>query len=186
MPEKVTPLRRRIAPSVPLTIHGEQFVLCLDGDALCALEEKVPSLNTLNLGGLEIFSPKNNATVIRAALWAAVLRHHPEYDTKDKTGQQTSDGLNAIGSFIDSSNMGDVVTALEQAYLATLPDERRDEILRLAEKGKEMRQAEEDLPAAAEAPNPPAAGAIASDGSNIGASADMTSDLAIAKPAASA
>lgn len=181
MAGKPTPLRRRIAPSVQLTLHEEQFTLCLDGDALCALESRIPSLNTLNLGGLEIFR-QMTARVLVTALWAALLRHHPEYDTVDaKTGLPTSDGLNAIGSLVDSGNMQDVVKGLEQAYLATLPQERAEEIRKLAEKGKEL--AEEPEASA----NPPAAGAPESmDGSTIGASAATTSDLAIAKPAGSA
>jgi hypothetical protein len=176
MSQRPPALKRRIAPSTPFTLRctdaegkdvEQKLLLCFDADALCALEEKVPSLNTLQLGGLAIFG-RMNARVLVAALWAAALRHQPEFDTVDGNGASTDDGLEAIGSFVDSGNAPDVVKALEGAYLATLPKERADEIRKMTEAGK---GSEENPTKAVAAP----AAEETMAGSNSGASAATTS-----------
>ncbi|MGO9641164.1 MAG: hypothetical protein ACLP1Y_07670 [Candidatus Acidiferrales bacterium] len=185
MAEKSSALNRRIAPSYPFTLRSrdnegketeQKFLLCFDLEALTALEEKIPSLNTLNLGGLEIFA-RMNAGILGAALWAAALRHHPEYDTRDEKGSPTDDGLETISSFLDLGNSDDAIKALEEAYLITLPRERADRMRAL----RDAKPAGEDPTTAAGIPIP-AADSV-SNGPSSGPSPDTTSASAIAKSA---
>lgn len=182
MNSRPTALKRRIAPSVPLVLTARnndgkeeklELQLCLDADALCALEEKVPTLNTLSLNGLEIFC-RMNMRILGAALWASALRHHPEYDTIDAAGRPTNDGLDAIRSFVDLGNAPEVTKALEAAYMATLSEEQKEWLKKLRE--SEPRAADPTSGAATPAPSSP--------GETSGPSADTTSASLTAKQGA--
>lgn len=129
-----SPLRRRIAPTVPLTLTlevegGEKwtrnFRLSFDFNATCRIEQ-MTGQSVLNG---EVFR-NPNATTLSIMLWATVCATHPEYDYDPKTDEdeETCAGLVAIRSYMDSSNVRAITVALSDAFLASLPEADRTRI----------------------------------------------------------
>jgi hypothetical protein len=193
-----TALRRRIAPSVPLTLEtvdsqGTKYTLSLrlafDVNAGVAIQEK----SGINIGHLDIWSRAGEPIFVRTVLWGAVLAHQPDYYTTDDAGRLTNAGLEAIGSYIDDSNTPAVIEALWKAYLAFLSPARREYMENLREhqerQAEELRkrlEAGEDVPLA-EAPAATGTNETTSPTNATGAQSgplpDTTSDSAIAKSA---
>jgi hypothetical protein len=117
-------LRRRIAPSVPLTLEladdsGEKFsrsfLLAFDFNAMTlVLEQTGYSMLTG-----EIWNHVNEKT-LSIMLHAAVLLRHPEYGT--------AEGLEVIRSYMDTNNTEAITNALNDAFLLQLPPERRKNV----------------------------------------------------------
>jgi hypothetical protein len=174
----VTALRKRIAPSVPLTLTldtdgggkvTKSFRLCLDFNAISEIEERTG----ISLLRGDIWK-HITANVLRVMLWASVLAHNPEFDTFDDEGKRTEDGLEAIGSYMDAGNTAQIAEGLWQAYLASLPEEKRKALTEAREKIEEKPESAGDaVPLAS--PPAPAATPAASDGSSSGASLATTS-----------
>jgi len=169
-----TPIKKRIAPSVPLTLEltdhsGAKFTrnfwLSLDFNAYARIEQKTG----LKMLGGGMFT-QLSAEVLSAALWAAVLAHHEEYDTIDGKGRPTNDGLEAIRSYIDAGNQDAVFEAVWDAYLISLPKEKADAL----RKGRDESEKGKDPNAAAPAAALPATDPLPT-GSRSGPSPDMTS-----------
>ena len=113
-------LRRRITPTVPLVLHVEDsdrgsfdvsFRLAFDLNAMALVEEKTG----LNMLTGEAFK-EPNASRTSILLWAAVQENNPEY--------AGDGGLYAIRSFLTLSNAQEVLTAINEAFIAALPREQ--------------------------------------------------------------
>jgi hypothetical protein len=144
MPAKKSPLQVRIAPSVPVTFDvpdGEaktkklELSVSFDVNTMIRIEGKT-NLNMLNM--LALWT-RLNMTVLRAALWAAILPSHPEYDSDE--------GFGAVAYMLaDEVNRERAVEALWNAYMAFLPKDRREDMIR--------RRSEAEAAAAAGEPPP--------------------------------
>lgn len=135
-------LRRRIAPSVPLTLEledegGEKFVrsfrVSFDVNAMALVQEETgySMLNGEIWGHID-------ETTLSSMFRAALLTHQPEYGGLE--------GLQVIRSYMDASNAEKITVALNEAFLIQLPKERRDK----------LREAQKDAKAKGENPTPPA------------------------------
>lgn len=140
-------LKRRIAPSTPLTLEfmeegniktALKFKLAFDFNAAAAIQEKTD----LNLLDFSIWKNANDPNVMRVMFWAATHAHHPEY--------RSDEALEVLGSYMDESNSGQIYEALWAAYLAYLPKQKREYLERLRkttdEVTEEMRQQGETNP----------------------------------------
>lgn len=180
-------LRRRVAPSVPVDIRfsdeqGEfhhTFELAFDFNAVAAVSE-VTGEECLN--SIEMWY-RMDARMLRAMLWAALLRHQPEFDTRDTRGRRNDDGLRAVGSWLrfdDGRRIGD---ALWKAYLLFLPKDQAEywrKVREGAEKGKDTESplVPKNSPEKKEAP-------AHSDGANSGLSPATISESATTAKSAS-
>lgn len=167
-----SPLRRRIAPSYPLTLElkddgGQSFKrdfrLCFDFNVCATIEEKI---------GVNVLDPKDflpklrSPRVISTCFWASLLPHHPEYDD--------ADGLIVIRSYMDESSLQQIADALWEAYLLYCPEKKREVLRQLAEQGKADGNPTPAIPVTS-SPLP---------GSNSGQSPESTSDSALTNSAA--
>jgi hypothetical protein len=115
-------LRRRITPFVPFSTMIENadggkfevnFKLSFDFNALALVEEKT-GLNALSG---EVFSkPSARNTVV--LFWAAIQENHPEY-----AGEE---GLHAVGSLLGLGNAKDALSAVNAAFVASLPKDKQE------------------------------------------------------------
>ena len=126
-------LRRRIAPSVPLSLElvddggatfTRNFRLSFDLNAMTLVQEQT-GLSMLNG---EIWNDLNEKT-LSIMLHAAVLAHNPEYAVVD--------GLEVIRSYMDTTNIEKITDALNEAFLLQLPTERQDKIRKAQAAAKE-------------------------------------------------
>lgn len=122
-------IRKRLAPSVPLTLTvgdeaGNKEVLSLrlsfDFNALALVEERTG----ISLLSGKIFSLLN-ATNLSLLLWASMLQNHSEY-----AGEE---GLEAIRSYMTLENAKTVEAAVSEAFILCLPPEQREAIRVAAE-----------------------------------------------------
>lgn len=162
MPEKVTALKRRIAPSAELVLplvddDGAKFTrtfrLSFDFNAIALIEERT-GLSLLNG---EIWQHPT-AKVLSIMLWAAILAHHDEYDSDI--------GLAVIRSYMDAGNSAAITRALSDAFIASLSKEQQEAARKKAEESKDP---------LAQQPKADAASA----GSSAGPSPGTTSDSPI-------
>jgi len=116
-------IKRRIAPSVPLTLDlkddsgatfKRDFRLSFDFNATALVEERTG----LNLLTAEVWTSGLSSRSLSIMLWAAVLAHHPEY--------AGDEGLEAIRSYMDVGNTDPIHGALWDAYFISLPKEKRE------------------------------------------------------------
>lgn len=119
--EKEMALRRRIVPSVPLTLNldddsGSKLTrvlrLSFDFNAIARIED----MTGISVLRGEIWA-KINARNLGIILWAASLAHHPDYDS--------GEGLVVVQSFIDAGNFEEVILAILDAYIVSLPDSQK-------------------------------------------------------------
>jgi hypothetical protein len=124
-----------------------EFQLSIDFNAASYIEAK----SGFGFIDGEIWANLNAAT-ISIMLYAAVLAKHPEYWTEDRDGKPTDEGLEIIRSYMGMENSEAIVKALNDAYVAQLPADKRERALK--------RQAEAEARAAAgdttANPTPPA------------------------------
>jgi hypothetical protein len=122
--KQTTELRRRIAPSVPLTLEladdsGEKFtrsfLLAFDFNAMTSVLEQT---GYSMLTG-EIWNHVNEKT-LSIMFHAAVLLRHPEY--------ASDNGLEVIRSYMDTMNTEAITNALNDAFLLQLPPARRKKV----------------------------------------------------------
>lgn len=175
-------LKRRIAPSVPLKLEldddsGAKFVknfrLSFDANAAAEVEERT-GFNMLRGEIWEKLSFKG----LSIMLWAAVLANHQEYDTEDAIGNRTDEGLRVIRSYMGIGNTAQISSAVENAFLASLPKDKREAI-----EAERARREKETTPFVAAV-----AGSVETTaeqlGSNSGLSPATISDSASASSAA--
>lgn len=185
MPQRDSALRRRVAPSVPLKISftdGEgQFVktyrLAFNLNVLAEISEKT-GLAALSM---DLWS-KLDANLILVMLWAALLPEQPAFDTRDKAGHRTDEGLKVVGSWFVAENQERAVEALWDAYLLYLPADQAADLRARRTKLEDPEPGGDDplaLPKPAMVPDAPPI----SDGSSSGQSADTTLVSPIAKSA---
>lgn len=165
MAEKVTPLRRRIAPAVTLKLElsddsGDvlirNFRLSLDFNAACLIQEKTGK-SLLDGATWEDVSPVTLSTMF----YAAILANQPEYDTRDLQGDPTDEGLEVIRSYMDAGNAKQIQEGIFDAFISSLPAARQAEIKVAREKAAEKAKGPNE-PAPAEILPMPAAAASAS------------------------
>ena len=158
-------LKMRIAPSVPLKLELEDdngskyvrnFKLSFDANAAALVEEKT-GFNMLRGEVWEKLSFKS----LSIMLWAAVLANHDEYDCDE--------GLRVIRSYMGVGNTPQISEAVEKAFLASLPKDKREAI------EAERARREKGLAPLAEAGENPAE----QPGSNSGPSPVTISDSAL-------
>jgi hypothetical protein len=151
---KESALKRRIPPSVPLTLElqdhtgaksSKSFMLCFDFNAIATVEE-MTGLGMLNGEIWELFGrdeeekkgdvkqskkhvrPKGSgAKALGVMFWAGVLAHHPEYDSEE--------GLAVIRSYMDAGNAVQIAGALQRAFVASLPKAQQEAIAAVPEDG---------------------------------------------------
>ena len=150
-------LKMRIAPSVPLRLELQShdgsrevknFLLCFDANAAAEIEERT-EFNMLRGEIWQKLSLKN----LRVMLWACLLANHPEYDTEE-SGHRTDDGLKVVGSYIGLGNTPEITEAVEKAFIASLPKEKR-EAIESERKKREQSPFAAAPPSEAGTPNPP-------------------------------
>ena len=138
-----TPLKRRIAPSVPLSLKitnedGSTFTvdfqLRFDFNVLARIEEKT---GQKMLSGMDIWS-KMSATLLSAMLWSAAIPSSPEYDSDE--------GLEAIRSYLNNETADQASNALWEAYLLFLPKKEAELVRAQVEKARAEGQAEKNPP----------------------------------------
>src|SRR5208282_369636 len=151
MPSEKTALRKRITPSAPVTIKVENsdgssfelsWRLTFDFNTMALVEEHTG----LSMLTGEVFS-NPDARRVSVLLWAAALEHQPEYEGME--------GLEAIRSYLTIANTADVLHALDNAFMASLPKEKADE-LRAAAEAKKNKEAGQAAPPADPTPAPSA------------------------------
>lgn len=184
-------LRRRVAPSVPLTLELEDdaggkftrsFRLAFDMNAAAEIEERT-GLSLLDAG---IWQHINEPVAFSVMFYAALLANHPEYRTVDDEGEASDEGLEVIRSYMQESNAEPITEALWKAYLIYLPREKRELMEKLRAKAEAQRS---DGGAEADPFGPPAATAAVTAatgpaGSSSGASPATTSGSAMTSSAA--
>ena len=145
-------LQRRLPPSHPLRLELatdggmtdiREFKLCFDVNAAAVIKEKT-GVSLLNF--VEAWTQIGDPRLLRVMFWAAVLAHHPEYNSKDDTGKLTDEGLETIGSLVDETVSEKVAEALWETYLKSLSPAKRKAVLELRKLAEEQ----------AGKPNPPA------------------------------
>jgi hypothetical protein len=150
-------LRRRIAPSVPLTLDLEDdsgakftrsFKLCFDFNAIALVEDE--SGYSLLDGEIWKHPTAKNLSIM---FYAAALAQHPEYEGH----------LDVIRSLMDAGNVEKITRALNEAFINSLPKEKQD-VIRKAQSDAEAKGAN---PTPAPAETSPAAD---SNGSTSGPS----------------
>lgn len=182
-------LRRRVAPSVPLQISfsdekgsfTHSYRVAFNLNVLSEISEKT-GLSALNF---DIWT-KLNAKVLLVMLWAALLPNHEEFDTRDRDGHRTDEGLETIGSWFDGENQEKAASALWDAYLLYLPKDQADLLRKEREKAEKERTDGGLPPPGGEPPLAiPATETSApeSTGSDSGLSVVMTSESVRAKSA---
>ena len=143
MPEKRTPLHRRIRPSVPVTldVDGEQmtFNLSFDMNALARIEEKTGLKLVGNI--FTLWAEMSSARVLAACFWATAVNHHPEYDTKE--------GYHILVSLVEKDNLELIGKALAEAYPLFLSKDKAD-LFRKILKGEQEENPSQPEPKPAE------------------------------------
>jgi hypothetical protein len=172
MPQKVTPIKRRVAPSVPLKLDLEddsgakfskEFRLSFDFNAAALIQEKT----SLKLTEFSSWRHIDEPIFQSVMFWAAVLAQSPEYEGDE--------GLSVLRSYMDEKNSEAIVEALWQAYLLYLPKEKREFVVKLkADAEKERDAGRPTIPATPPATPETVAAPI---GSNSGPLLDTTSPL---------
>jgi len=98
---------------VSLMIGGASYTLCLDINAMCRLEEMFSTpTQEVTFQDVLVHVNRNSMRHIRAVLWVAFLKHHPDF-----TFEQLADGMTEAGGL-----MPFVQGALASLGLAATPD----------------------------------------------------------------
>lgn len=127
-----TTLKRRIAPSVRLTLaledqlgnlHPYEFLLCFDFNAIALIEERT-GIGVLDGEIWSILQPKKAgaketlarnkpslAATISVMFWAVVQANHPELEGEE--------GLRTIRSHMDPQNTQKILEGVAEAFAAT-------------------------------------------------------------------
>jgi len=115
-----SPLRRRIAPSVPFVLEwtnadgtkvSESFQLSYDFNSLALVEEALGKSMLLDIG--EVFHERPTVKSVSVLLWAAVQENHPEYEGPE--------GLFVLRSNLTVKSAKAVKEACQEAFMAQLP-----------------------------------------------------------------
>jgi len=168
MPAKISPLKKRIAPATPVTLDLQdatgpsyklRFNLCFDYNAAAAVQEHTG----LKLTDASVWKHIDEPIFASVLFWAAILAHHPEYNSDE--------GLEAIRSYMDEKNSEVIVKGCWDAYVAYLPKDKREymEKLKAQAEAGEKPTLDPLNPATGEAPPE------SSTGSTSGPSPDTTS-----------
>lgn len=173
-----TPLKRRIAPSVPLTLtltddngaeFAREFRLSFDFNAAALVEDKTG----LNLLTAEVWV-KLTSSNLSILFYASLLAHHPEYGKVGDEGctHATDTGLEIVRSYMDVGNTDQIHEAVWNAYFLSLPKEKRDALERAKREVMEAMEAklsgiERVVPQKVAAAEPPPA-TSSPDGSSSG------------------
>ena len=121
-------LRRRIAPSFPITLQlpeedgsivPQTFRLAFDFNAFARIEE-VTGYSVLNG---DVWKHLSSDKVLSVMFWAALLAHQPEYDSPT--------GLTTVRYLMDPGNADQIVEALIDAYILPLSGEKRAPFLEI-------------------------------------------------------
>jgi hypothetical protein len=141
MPEKKSPLQRRISPSVPLTLELDDrkvtFRLSFDYLTLARIEDRTfqeteGRVNLRLVGNIfDLWRELSSAGVLGATFWAALLNEQPEYDSDP--------GYRAAVSFLYGENVDLAAAALAEAYPLFLSKDKAKlfrDMLKKVETGK--------------------------------------------------
>jgi hypothetical protein len=144
-------LRRRIAPSAPLTLeladdNGDKFIrtfrLSFDFNAMVLVQE----LTGFSMLNGEIWNELNEKT-LSAMFYAAALAQQPQYGE--------AGGLEVIRSYMDTTNTEPITNALNEAFLLQLPKERRERMEKAQKAAKEKGENPTPPATAPMSPDPP-------------------------------
>jgi hypothetical protein len=126
-------LRRRITPFVPFSTTVENadggkfelnFKLSFNFNAMSLVEEQT-GLSMLTGEVFEKPSAKNTTIL----LWAAIQENHPEYE-----GQE---GLETIGSYLTLASAKEALSAIQKAFVASLPKDKAEQLAKGSAEGGE-------------------------------------------------
>jgi hypothetical protein len=92
-------------PSVSFVVKGEKYNLCFDFNAVAIVYQQT-GINLLDEGAVS----NPNPVVIRALLYAALLKNHPDMT------------VDAAGSLITLHNVTEIMTAVGNAWEASNPE----------------------------------------------------------------
>ncbi len=118
---KLEALKRRIAPSVPLTLKIENdggstfertFRLSFDFNAFAVIQDKTG----VNMAGENVWAELNPVT-LSVMFWASLHALQPEF--------ASDEGLCVVRSYMDVGNQDQIAEALFDAHAACLPADRR-------------------------------------------------------------
>ena len=177
-PHHSSPLLRRLPPSVPLRIELatdsgmtdiREFKLAFTVNAAAVIKERT-GVSLLNF--IEAWSQISDPRLLRVMFWAAVLSHHPEYDTRDEQGKPTDEGLDTVGTLIDETVSDQVGEALWQAYLKSLSKTKREAVIKVREMAEKEAQSPKNPPTPPATESGQAAQMTTTNGSNSGPSGD--------------
>lgn len=99
---------------VRLSIDGKDYLLVLDIEAMCALEEMFSTPgHEVTFGEIAEKAERGSVRYVRAFWWSTLIRHQP-----DITLQQASDLIGKMGGLVALNR------ALEQVGKASAPDKR--------------------------------------------------------------
>jgi hypothetical protein len=198
MPERKSPLARRIRPSVPIALgDGVELQLSFSMNALARIEERINQQRLAALAA-RVEDPKelvklhestklrlvgnifalwiaaSSYDVLRTAFWSAVVENHREYDSDE--------GFAIVTSHVDTSNVDAIGEKLTEAYELFLSKDQRDIFHDAVERSKAEAQAEREKtdPRKPESAIEPPAD---SPGSGSGPSPDTISGSALASSA---
>jgi hypothetical protein len=128
--EPTNGLRRRIVSSLPLdlklqddngSVQTLSFRLSFDFNAIALIEEQT---------GFQVLTGEIwrnlNAKNLSIMFWAAILANSPQY--------QGEDGLEIVRSYMDAGNSDQIAEAILDAYILSLPPEKRQMMKELKEK----------------------------------------------------
>lgn len=188
-----SPLMRRLPPSVPLRLELatdagmtdiREFKLCFTVNAAAAIKEKTrivdpssgkiidPGVSLLNF--IEAWSQISDPRLLRVMFWAAVLCHHPEYDTRDEDGRLTDEGIDTIGTLIDETVSDQIGEALWQAYLKSLSKTKREAVIKVREMAEKQIQSQQGNPPVPPANENPSGAASATDSTKTTSGSNST------------
>ena len=196
-------LQRRLPPSVPLRLELEtdvagfrdirEFKLSFTVNAAAVIKEKTriadPATGKIIdhgvslLNFIEAWSQISDPRLLRVMFWAAVLAHHPEYDTRDENGRPTDEGLETIGTLVDETVSDQIGEALWQAYLKSLSKSKREAVIKVREMAeKEARNPKENPPE----PSPDTSAGAAATMTTTGSSSGLSPAISESEPKNSA
>lgn len=182
MPEKKSPLQRRIAPSVPVVLKIDDrevtFRLSFDYMTLAKIEDRISKetedrVNLRLVGNIfDLWREISSARVLGATFWAALLNEQPQYDSDL--------GYRAAVSFLYGDNTDLVAKALSEAYPLFLSKDKAELFRKTLNAGESAESSDPSKAQTTEAPPK-----SSSTGPSSGPSPDTTSESAASANSAS-
>jgi hypothetical protein len=109
------------------------FKLSFDFNAMALVEQETG----LSMLTGSVFQ-RRTANMTKVLLWAAIQENHPEYEG--------AEGLSVVGSLLDLESATKALVAINDAFLASLPKEKAEQLRKDAETEENSKPKEGDDP----------------------------------------